>query len=104
MDALMTSLWCHHDVIPALSNEKSIVITKTSKQMPNVIYQLQIKINRFFTVPIGCIKSMSTSSDKSAVSSERLWDITWNFQERCKTNFYTQKSQEMLWDNPFFWN
>ena len=63
----------HNDVMSPLSNEKSIFITKTSKDTSNVIYQFQIKNNRFFTVPIGCIKNdqnifMSTSSDKSPVS------------------------------------
>ena len=45
---------------------------------------------------------MSTSSDKSAVSSEILWDITWNFQERWKTNFYTQKKSGNAMRQPFF--
>ena len=85
---IMTSLWRHTTCF----KWKSIIITKTSKDISNVIYQFQIKVNRFFTVPIGYIKNdqnifMSTSSDKSATSSRILRSITSNFKERWKTKF-----------------
>ena len=85
---IMTSLWRHTTCF----KWKSVIITKTSKDISNVIYQFQIKVNTFFTVPIEYIKNdqnifMSTSSDKSATSSRILWSITSNFKERWKTKF-----------------
>ena len=65
--------------------------------MPNVIYQLQIKSNRFFTVPIGCIKNDQNVLCQLALTKvqkvQKYFEISLEiFRKDAKLNFRHKKS------------